>query len=222
MRVRLRVRLEPFLARPVAHAVADRVAEIGRQPAALDLEHLVPAPRLVKAERRPVRCLRERVLELVAVVEDRLGGNDLLERRLGDPSEPAQRVLHLPLLLLELRLVREILEAAAAARGIVRARRLDALRPRREHVDARAPRRGCASPSSRARARGRREARGARRRRSRSAARRRCRRTRATRRRARRRRHAGRERPPAEGSRSRPEDRATRPAEAREEAGRLR
>ena len=68
-------------------------------------------------------------------MEDRLGGNDLLERRLLDASEPAQRVRHLPLLLLELRLVREILEAAAAAGRIVRARRLDALRPRREHVD---------------------------------------------------------------------------------------
>ena len=43
---------EPLLARPVAHGVADRVAEIGRQPALLDLEHLVPAARPVEAERR--------------------------------------------------------------------------------------------------------------------------------------------------------------------------
>ena len=63
-------------------------------------------------------------------MEDRLGGDDLLERRLGDAAEPAQRVLDLPLLLLELRLVREILEAAAAAGGVVRARRVDALRAR--------------------------------------------------------------------------------------------
>ena len=135
MRVGLRVRLEPLLACPVAHAVSDRVAEVGRQPAAFDLEHLVPAPRLVEAERGSVRRLRARVLELVPVVEDRLGRDDLLERRLLDPAEPAQRVLHLALLLLELHLVREILEAAAAAGGVVRARRLDALRPGREDVD---------------------------------------------------------------------------------------
>ena len=78
---------------------------------------------------------RERVLELVAVVEDRLGRDDLLERRLLDAAEAAQRVLDLALLLLELHLVREILEAAAAAGGIVRARRLHALRAGREKVD---------------------------------------------------------------------------------------
>ena len=131
----LRVSLQPFLARPVAHAVADGVAEVGREPAALDLEHLVPAARLVEAERGAGGRPRERVLELVAVVEDRLGRDDLLERRLGDAAEAAQRVRDLALLLLELHLVGEILEAAAAAGGIVRARRLDALRARRENVD---------------------------------------------------------------------------------------
>jgi hypothetical protein len=59
-----------------------------------------------------------------------LAGDDLLERRLGDAREPLQRVAHLELLLLELRLVREILEAAAAACGEVSARRLDSLGPR--------------------------------------------------------------------------------------------
>ena len=82
-------------------------------------------------------------------------------------------------------LVLEILEAAAAARGEVLARRLDALRPGARRSRSRAPRRASASPSSRARARDRRAGRGGRRRRSRRAARRRCRRTRATRRRAR-------------------------------------
>src|SRR5580765_8673215 len=108
-----RIRLEPLLAGPVAHAVANRVAEVRREPAALDLEHLVPAASLVEAERRAVGRLRERVLQLVAVVEDRLGRDDFLERRLLDAAEPAQRVQDLSLLLLELRLVREILEAAA-------------------------------------------------------------------------------------------------------------
>ena len=66
----------------------------------------------------------------VAVVEDlRLAGEDPLERRLGDAREPLQRVAHLHLLLRKLCLVREILEAAAAARRKVGARRVDPLRP---------------------------------------------------------------------------------------------
>src|SRR5439155_21996369 len=101
---------------------------------ALDLEHLVPPPRLVEADRRPVLELREGVLELVAVVEDLLGGEDRLEGRRVDPADPAEGVVDLRLLRSDLRLVREILEAAAAARGIVRARRVDPLRPRLEHL----------------------------------------------------------------------------------------
>ena len=41
--VLLRVRRETFLARPVAHRVADAVAEVGREPALADVDHLVPA-----------------------------------------------------------------------------------------------------------------------------------------------------------------------------------
>ena len=127
MRVLLRVRLEALLARPVADGVADRVAEVRRQPALLDVEHLVPATGAVQAERRPGLGARERVLHLVAVVEDlRLARDDLLERRLGDLREPLERVPHLRVLLRELRRILEILEAAAAALREVRARRLDA------------------------------------------------------------------------------------------------
>ena len=64
----------------------------------------------------------------------RLARKDRLERRLGDAGQPLQRVAHLELLLRELRLVGEVLEAAAAAGGEVRARRVDALRPRPEHL----------------------------------------------------------------------------------------
>ena len=129
--VGLRVRLEPLLARPGVDGVADPVAELVGEPAALDLEHLVPAAGPVEAESRPLGRRGERVLELVAVVEDlRLAGKDRLERRLGDAREPLQRVAHLEVLLLELRLVGEILEAAAAAGGKVGARRVDPLRPR--------------------------------------------------------------------------------------------
>jgi hypothetical protein len=129
------VRLEPLLARPVAHRVPDRVAEVRRQPALLDLEHLIPAAGLVEAERRPVRVLRERVLELIAVVEDRLGREQRLKRGLGDPAQADERLPHLRLLRGDLGLVGEILEAAAAAGGIVRAGRVDPLRARADEVD---------------------------------------------------------------------------------------
>ena len=85
----LRVRLEPLLTRPGADRVADPVSELIGEPAALDLENLVPAPRAVKAERRPLGRRSERVLELVAVVEDlRLARDDRLERRFGDARKP--------------------------------------------------------------------------------------------------------------------------------------
>ena len=100
----------------------------------LDLEHLVPAAGLVQAERRPLVELRERVLHLVAVVELRSRRHDRLEREVGQPREPLQRVGDPALLVLDLRLVREILEAAAAAGGVVRAGRLDPCRAGNEHL----------------------------------------------------------------------------------------
>jgi hypothetical protein len=63
-----------------------------------------------------------------------LAREDRLERRFRDAREPLQRVAHLELLLLQLCLVREILEAAAAAGGEVRARRLHSLGPGPEHL----------------------------------------------------------------------------------------
>ena len=99
---------------------------------------------------------RERVLHLVAVEEDvGLAGNDRLERRLGDAGDPLQRVAHLRVLLLDLRVVREILEAAAAARRVVLARRLDPERPGGDDLGGKRLREARASPSSRARGRGR-------------------------------------------------------------------
>ena len=64
----------------------------------------------------------------------RLAREDLRERRLGDAGDALERVAHLRLLLLELRLVCEILEAAAAAGREMRARRIDALRPGAEDL----------------------------------------------------------------------------------------
>src|SRR5262249_57659256 len=106
----LRVRDEPVGARPVADGVADRVAEVGRQPAVLDLQHLVPATCLVETERGAVLELRERVLELVAVVEDVAGREDRLQRRIRDAADAAERVRDLAPLRLDPRLVRAILE----------------------------------------------------------------------------------------------------------------
>ena len=117
---------EPIAARPLAHRVTDRVTEIGRQPALLDLEHLVPASRPVKTECRPVLELRERVLELVAVMEDLFRGQDRLERRFWDSADASQRVRDLRLLCFDLGLVGEILETATAAGRIVEARSVDA------------------------------------------------------------------------------------------------
>jgi hypothetical protein len=88
----------------------------------------------VEAERRTVLELRERVLELVPVVEDLLGRENRLERRLVEAAEPAERVADLRLLRGELRVVREVLKPAAAASRVVRARRLDALRSRLEDL----------------------------------------------------------------------------------------
>jgi hypothetical protein len=125
---------EALLARPVTHGIADRVAEVGGQPALLDLEHLVPAAGAVQAEGRPGGRRGERVLHLVAVVEDVVGRDDLLERRVVDAADPAQRLAHLRGLGGDLDRVVEILEAAAAAGRIVRAGSLDVVRPGRQHL----------------------------------------------------------------------------------------
>ena len=132
--VGLVVRDEPLPARPLANRVPNRVPELRRQPAALDLEHLVPSPRLVEPERRPVLELRERVLELVPVMKDVLGTGDRLHRRRRDAADPPQRILDLPVLGRDLCFVPKILEPTAPTGRVVRARRLDTLRPRLEHL----------------------------------------------------------------------------------------
>ena len=125
----------PALAGPGASRLADPVAELRRQPALGDVDHLVPAAGLVEAEHGPGRPRRERVLELVAVVEDRRSREDRLERRLREPADPHQGIPHLRLLGRDLSRVVEILEAAAAARRVVVARCLHPLRARLEHLD---------------------------------------------------------------------------------------
>ncbi len=101
----------------------------------LDPEHLVPAAGAVQAELRPVGAGREGVLHLVAVAEDLLRRHDRLDRRVGDPGDPPERVLDPRRLGLDLRLVGEVLEAAAAAGGEVLAERLDPRRPALDELD---------------------------------------------------------------------------------------
>ena len=78
----------------------------------------------MEAEVDAVRRARERVLELVAVAVLRGRRNDRLERRVDEATDPHERIAYLALLLRDLHLVREVLEAAAAADAEVRARRL--------------------------------------------------------------------------------------------------
>jgi hypothetical protein len=118
--------VQPLLARPVADREADGVAEIRRQEALLDADHLVPAACAVESQVDAVVAGRKRVFELVPVVVLRRRGHDRLERRIGEAADPDERIAHLPLLLGELRLVGEVLEAAAAARAEMAARGLDA------------------------------------------------------------------------------------------------
>ena len=82
----------------------------------------------MEAEVDALRRARERVLELVAISVLRGGRNDRLERRIDEATDPDERVAHLPLLLRDLHVVREVLETTAAADAEVRARRLDAVR----------------------------------------------------------------------------------------------
>ena len=98
----------------------------------------------MEAEHGPIHSRRERVLELVAVVELRLGGHGLFERRLRHPPEAHERVAHLSRLLLELDVVRKVLEAAAPARRKVITRRFDTLGA--GHDDLHSQRLGMAPP----------------------------------------------------------------------------
>ena len=121
---------------PAGDGVAHRVADLGGQEALLDVDHLVPAARSMEAEREPVLPRRERVLELVPIAVDRARWHDRLERRRREAAEADERVPHLPVLRLELALVLEVLEPAAATRPEVPAGRLDPARARLEQLGA--------------------------------------------------------------------------------------
>jgi hypothetical protein len=130
------VRREDLVARPLPYGVPNSIAEVGREPACVDVKHLVPAPRSVETEGDSVLPGCERVLELVAVVEDGLRRNGGLELEAGQLCDSLERVSNLRGLRLQLRVVGEILKAApAAALVVVPARRLDARRARFDDLE---------------------------------------------------------------------------------------
>jgi len=67
-------------------------------------------------------------------MEDLFGRQDLLERRVREPADAVKSVSNLSMLCLDLRLVREILEPAAATGGIVLAGSLDPQRAGLQHL----------------------------------------------------------------------------------------
>ena len=87
-----------------------------RQPALPQIEHAIERAALVEPEQWTSRIVRrERELHLVPVGPCRRRGHDGAHGRLGDAAQMAEHLAHLALLEEELRLVRQLLEPAAAA-----------------------------------------------------------------------------------------------------------
>ena len=122
------------LARPALERPPDVVPGRRGDVARLDRHQLVPAPRAVEAERRPLGAVRPGVLELVAVAVLLGRRHDRLELDL-DPAEAPERVVDLRRLVPHLLGVVEVLPGAAAAHAEVRAARRHAARARLEHLD---------------------------------------------------------------------------------------
>ena len=110
---------------PRLDRVAGAVDRIPDEQADLERQHLVPAAGAVEAERGALGAGREGELDLVAVGEDRDGGLDRVELEAALVADALERVAHLRGLVPQLRLVGEVLPAAAAARTEVRAGGLD-------------------------------------------------------------------------------------------------
>jgi hypothetical protein len=129
------VGLQARLVGPGLDRLPDRVPEVGREPALADVEHLVPAAGAVEAERDLPVFLREGVLELVAVVEDRLRRDHRLKLEALQTADAGEGVGDLRVLGRDLRLVGEVLEAAAPAGRVVLAGRLHAGRTRLDDLE---------------------------------------------------------------------------------------
>ena len=126
---------DPLGVRPRAHRLAHAVAEGRREQAVLHVDHLVPAPAGVEAEvDAPVRAGRRRVLHLVAVAEALDRGVGLADVDALQVADPREVLRHLVALGREGPLVRDVLQAAAAAPRHVGARHLHPGGPGREHL----------------------------------------------------------------------------------------
>jgi hypothetical protein len=84
--------------------------------AVVHVHHLVPAAAAVEAQRRLALSAAERVLELVAIAPPLRGGDDGLEGEAVQPADPAQGVIDLGALLLELAFIGQSLPRRARAR----------------------------------------------------------------------------------------------------------
>jgi hypothetical protein len=125
-------------AAPAQRDLARQVAALGRQQAVLHRRHAIAAGGRVKAADQLARLavsvadgLAEGVLELVAIAPLRDGRDDLAQLEAVEMADPAQRLIDLLLLDLELALVREHLPGDAGVRG----ERLDPLGARLEHLE---------------------------------------------------------------------------------------
>ena len=133
--VRRRVRVEPRGAGPPDDGVPKRIAERAGEPAARDRQHRVVPAGTMQPRGDTIRRVREGVVEPVAVLVWRIGGNDRLHRRLRQTCDAYKRVAYLALLLPRLRRVLKVLQTAPAAGGVVHARRRDAFRTGTNEVD---------------------------------------------------------------------------------------
>jgi hypothetical protein len=88
----------------------------------------------MEAERRAVRPRGPGELHLVAVPEGRDGGDDRVELEVRLVADALERVPHLRGLVAQLRLVVEVLPAAATAGAEIRARGLDAVGAALQHL----------------------------------------------------------------------------------------
>jgi len=103
------VGVDRFLARPLAHLVAGRVASLRGELAIIDVDDQVPASAGMEAECRPALARPEGVFELVTVAPLLQRRLDLLQLEAVEAADPAQRLVDLPALLDQLLLVGEAL-----------------------------------------------------------------------------------------------------------------
>ena len=127
---------DSLAARPVADLVASLVVGDRRELAVLGVDHVPPAAAAMEAEDELSIVLPERVLELVPVAPLLDGRDDRLELELVEAAEPAQRLVDLARLLLQLSLIGQALpRRAGAGLALVGAAIRDPVRARADELD---------------------------------------------------------------------------------------